>query len=323
MQDCYDEREEKEKFRDGEDMSIFILLIQKLVVMFIFMMMGAFLFKKSLITEEGSKCFGNLLIYLVLPCVIVNSFLTERTAQRMMALLLCLCLSVLILCLSIMVSRLLFQKDPIGHFAAAFSNPGFFGIPLISAVLGEEAVFYVAPFIACLNILQWTYGVSVLKEEKVKVCLKNIICSPFMIGFGIGILLFLSQVTIPTVARSVISMTANLNTPVAMLVSGVYLAKVDLKAMLKNRELYRISAVRLLIIPAHGALVLSLLPEYLYDVKMCLFIAAACPVGSNVAVHAQLHKKDYAYAVQTVVLSTLLSAFSIPMLVLTIQNVWH
>ena len=147
-------------------MTIFILLIKKLIVMFIFMMVGAFLFRKSLITEEGSKSFGNLLIYLILPCVIVNSFLTERTGQRIKDLLLCLCLSILILSFSIMIARLMFQKDPIGHFAAAFSNPGFFGIPLISAVLGEGAVFYVAPFIACLNILQWTYGVSVLKEKK-------------------------------------------------------------------------------------------------------------------------------------------------------------
>ena len=57
-------------------------------------------------------------------------------------------------------------------------------------------------------------------------------------------------------------------------------------------------------------------------VKMSLFLATACPVGSNVAVYAQLHNKNYIYAVQTVVLSTLLSMVTIPLWVIIIQYLW-
>lgn len=303
-------------------MTLVILLMKRLLIMLLFMLIGAGLFKKHYITEEGSRSLANLLIYLALPCVIVKGFLVERTEWRLKILFISVFVSVLILLISIFISKLFFKKNPIGHFAAAFSNPSFFGIPLITAVLNEDAVFAVAPFIACLNILQWTYGVAVLKGERIHINLKNILLSPFMIGFLAGIFLFISRIEIPAVFTSVINTSAGLNTPIAMIVTGVYLAKTDLKAMLTSTELYKLAAVRLILTPLVSFGVLCLLPDTLYELKMSLLIAAACPVGSNVAVYAQLYDKNYSYAVQTVVLSTLLSVFSIPVFVFAAQNIW-
>ena len=53
-----------------------------------------------------------------------------------------------------------------------------------------------------------------------------------------------------------------------------------------------------------------------------LLLAAACPVGSNVAVYAQLHDRDYPYAVETVVISTLLSVLTIPAVVWLSSLLW-
>ena len=139
-------------------MEILGLLINKLLIMFLFMLIGAVLFRKNIITKTGSESLANLLIHLILPCVIINGFLTERTSEKLYGFLISLLASVFILSISILAARKFFSKNPIGHFAAAFSNPGFFGIPLIISVLGTDSVFYVAPLIACLNILQWTYG---------------------------------------------------------------------------------------------------------------------------------------------------------------------
>lgn len=303
-------------------MAIVILLLKRLIVMFLFMGIGAFLYKKKFISDEGSKSLGNLLIRLVLPCVIIDAFLVERTAEKINALLISIAVSVVLLTISILVSRMFFRKDPIRHFASAFSNPGFFGIPLIAAVLNQDAVFYVAPFVACLNILQWTYGVSVLKEEKIRIDIKNIVFSPFIISFIIGLLLFFSGLQLPDILTDVISSSAGLNTPIAMLVSGVYLAKVNLKSMVTSQKLYLLTLTRLCLIPIISAVLLCLLPGTYYELKVCLLIACACPVGSNVAVYAQLHNKDYVYAVETVVLSTLFSIVTIPILIFVFQNFW-
>jgi predicted permease len=56
--------------------------------------------------------------------------------------------------------------------------------------------------------------------------------------------------------------------------------------------------------------------------KLALLIAASCPVGSNVAVYAHLHHKDYPYAVETVVISTLFSIVSIPAIVWLAGLIW-
>uniref|UniRef100_UPI00405658D5 AEC family transporter n=1 Tax=Acetatifactor sp. TaxID=1872090 RepID=UPI00405658D5 len=124
------------------------------------------------------------------------------------------------------------------------------------------------------------------------------------------------------IITDVISSSAGLNTPVAMLVSGVYLAKVNGKAMITSRKLYALTVARLCVIPLISAAILCLLPGNFYELKVCLLIASACPVGSNVAVYAQLHNKDYVYAVETVVLSTLFSIVSIPVLLFVFQNIW-
>lgn len=303
-------------------MEILGLLISKLLVMFLFMMVGVILFQKNIITEAGSESLASLLIHLILPCVIINGFFAERTTEKLYAFLISLFVSVLILSVSIFIARKCFSQNPIGHFAAAFSNPGFFGIPLIVSVLGADNVFYIAPFIACLNILQWTYGVAVLKNEKIAINFGKIIKAPFTISFMVGIVLFLSQIPTPDILKTVISASADLNTPIAMIVSGIYLAKANIRSMLTEMNFYKISIVRLVLIPAVSLLLLSLIPSAFISVKMSLYLAAACPVGSNVAVYAQLHGKNYIYAVQSVVLSTLLSMVTIPLWVLVIQCLW-
>lgn len=303
-------------------MTVLTILCKRLASMMLFMLIGAFLYRKKYLSEEGSKGLGNLLIRLSLPCVILNAFQVEKTPERLRGLVLSIVFSAALLTAAILLARLFFAGDPIRHFAASFSNPGFFGIPLICAVQNADAVFYAAPFIACLNILQWTYGVAILTEKKSKTNWKNIIMSPFIIAFLLGIILFLARIDLPEILDVIVENSANMNTPLAMLVSGVYLAKVNLRFLLTSGKLYAVSAVRLIANAVVAGLILSLLPESWYTLKLCLFIAAACPVGSNVAVYAQLHGKDYVYAVETVVLSTLLSVITLPVAVSLVQYVW-
>ena len=85
--------------------------------------------------------------------------------------------------------------------------------------------------------------------------------------------------------------------------------------MFKNPKLYLLSLVRLIIIPLVSMLVLFLIPASYAEMRMALLIVAACPVGSNVAVYAQLYDSDYSYAVETVIISTLLSIITIPLVV--------
>ena len=301
-----------------------MILVRQILQMFLLAGIGFVLFKTGKITQEGSKTLGNILIYLVLPAVIINSFLIERTAEHMIGILYSAVCAAVLLLLSIFISRFVFRQDAIAAFAGAFSNPGFFGIPLIIASLGQGAVFYVACFIAFLNIGQWSYGVSILTGQPVRqgLQLKKLIKAPFIIAILIGLVLFFSQIRLPGPISGCLSAVTALNTPLAMFTVGVYLAQTDILQMLKRKSVYMVSLIRLLVIPLISLFLLALLPASLHSMKLALLLAIACPVGSNVAVYAQLHGRDYPYAVETVIISTLFSAVSIPLIMWFASVIW-
>ena len=301
-----------------------LILARQILQMFLLAGLGYALFKTKKITQDGAKALGNILIYLALPSVIINGFLIERTPEHITGMLYSAIGAAVLLLISILVSRFVFKKDAIAAFAGAFSKPGFFGIPLIIASVGQHAVFYVACFVAFLNIGQWTYGVSILTGQPIRqgFQLKKLVKAPFIIAILIGLTLFFTQLPLPAVVSGVLSSVASLNTPLAMFTVGIYLAQTSIPGMVRRKSLYTVSFVRLLAVPLISLALLSLLPQSLFDMKMALLLAIACPVGSNVAVYAQLHGKDYGYAVETVVISTLLSALTIPALAWLTSFIW-
>ena len=301
-----------------------LVLAKQILEMFLLAGVGYLLFKAGKISGEGSRTLGNILIYVSLPAVIIGGFLVERTPEHVSGILLSMAGALALILVSVLISHFIFKNNPIGAFAAAFSNPGFFGIPLVIASLGREYVFYAACFIAFLNIGQWTYGVSRLTGQPLRqgFALKKLIRAPFVIAITAGLLLFATQLPLPGILKDGLSAAAGLNTPLAMFTVGIYLAQTDLKKMLKDRSLYAVSAVRLLLIPLAALGILSLFPANLNGMKTVLLIAAACPVGSNVAVYAQLHGKDYPYAVETVVISTAFSLATIPLTVWVSSMIW-
>ncbi|MST91155.1 permease [Ruthenibacterium lactatiformans] len=299
------------------------IIVQQISLMFVLCGIGYLLTKAGKITQANSKVLGNILVYVVLPCVIAKSFLIPQSKSATEGLVLSGCISALLLCLAIVVGRVLYPKDGIAAFAAAFSNAGFFGIPLITAVLGAETVFYSAPFIALLNLLQWTYGTGLLTGEKAKWQPRRIFTAPYMIAIMVGTLFYITGLQLPSLPMQVLNALCSLNTPLAMFTLGVYLAVVDWRKMLTSYGLVKLSVVRLLIVPLLSLAVLTLIPTAWNTMKYSVLLAAACPVGANVAIYAQLYDKDYSYAVQTVVISTIASIITVPTVVWAAQMIWH
>lgn len=297
--------------------TVFIVLRQS-IIMFVYMAIGGLLFQKGLITKEGSKSLANLLLYVVLPCVVVKSFCVARTPERMNGLLVSFLAALGILLLAMAVSHLLFKKNPIDDFGAAFSNAGFMGFPLVAAVQGSEAIFYAAGFVALLNALQWTYGQSLISGDPSYRSPKAILKNPLVLSLLLGILLFCFEIPVPAIASDLLAALAALNAPLAMVILGVYLAQTDARTLFNDPHLYVVAAARLMLIPLLTARMLKLLPAQYAAITTTLVIVAAAPIGSNVAVYAQKLGKDYAYAVRGVCLSTLLSAITMPLLMLLV-----
>lgn len=302
-------------------MELSLIILKQTIIMALYILLGFLLFRGKKISVEGSKSLATILLWLVIPCVLIDSFCVAPTAEKVRQLLISAALGALSLAIAIPIAKVLYRKSPVDNFSAAFSNAGFIGIPLVRACFGDEAVFFLVGFIALLNLLQWTYGASILSHGKAKMGVKEILLNPITVGLAIGVVLFATGAGVhaPTLLRDTIKNLSALNAPLAMLVLGVYLGQTDPKAMLVNARLYRLSAARLFLIPAVTLVVLWLLP---IDTTMALVIltAACAPVGANVAVYAQIYGEDYPYACQTVALSTVLSVITMP-LVLALGNI--
>lgn len=315
------------------------IIIQQVIIMTLLSTVGFVMYKTHKIGNEGSKNIGNILIFLSLPCVIINGFLVEYSTERLIGLGISALLALIVLLLSMLISRICLGRNAIDNFGASFSNAGFFGVPFILATISNGAVFYVASFIAFLNLFQWTYGVFLLKNSDEKgMLVKNnggekrsggakkialsFIKAPFMIAIIIGLLFFFTQIQMPAIIGKCIKYIADVNTPLAMFTIGIYAAQTKLGKMLLKPRLYWVSAVRLVIIPIITILLLKFLPIDNSELKNCILIASACPIGSNVAVYAQLHNKNYTYAVETVVISTILSIATLPG-IMALANLLH
>lgn len=288
------------------------IILSQAIIMALLMSVGYFLFKKKLITTLGTKELGSTLVTVVIPSVIIRSFMVDFSTEKLELFLLSMLVSFVCFIVSILVSYLFFKDDPVAYFGASFCNAGFIGLPLVQNTLGNDAVFLIVSVIVQLNILQWTIGVYLLTKDRKNVSMKKIVYNPVILATLIGFMLFVLSVKLPSVFTHTIHNLANLNTPIAMIVCGSYLAQSDLFRIFSSMKIYKVSFIRLMLIPALTLGLFYVLP-FDSNLKVALFIAFITPIGTNLAIFSHIYNKDTIYSVELICNSTLLSIVSIPL----------
>lgn len=293
------------------------ILLQQTIIMFALMLLGLLLSRRGMITEQGSRDLSNVLLYAVIPCVILRSYMSEFSTEKLRAMGLSALIAVIAFAASIAVAYLTCgTRHRIENFAVAFGNAGFIGIPLVTAVFGPEAAFYVVSFSTFANLLQWTYGIVIISGKKETMNLRMVFVNPVFISMVIGIALFVLQPTLPTVVTGTIGYIADGNTVLAMIILGYYLSKVQLRGLFADARLYLFSALRLLVVPAVTILVFLPFPFARGEITLITLIAAATPIASSTAIFTQKFDQDYRRAVSYVCLSTFLSVATLPLVML-------
>ena len=294
------------------------ILLQQTIIMFLLMMLGLLLSRRGMITEQGSRDLSNVLLYAVIPCVILRSYMSEFSVDKLRAMGVSAVIAVIAF---IGVAYLTCgTRHRIENFAVAFGNAGFIGIPLVTAVFGAEAAFYVVSYSTLVNLLQWTYGIVIISGKKETINLKMVFVNPVFIFMVIGLILFVTQPTLPSVVTGTIGYIADANTALAMIILGFYLSKVRLRDLFASARLYVVSAVRLLVVPAVTVLIFLLFPFARGEITLITLIAAATPVASSTAIFAQKFDQDYRQAVSYVCLSTILSVATLPLVMLVAER---
>lgn len=296
-------------------MEIVTILLKQVLIMYILIFLGYYSYKKGLISDQGSKDIGKILLNVAIPAIVISNFCVERTPDKVNDLLYSMIISVIGMLISILVALLVFhKKNRIDEFSVAFSNAGFIGIPLVQATFGNGAVFYISMMIVLVNVLQWTYGVYTITDDKKYMSLKAVITNPVVISVLIGTVLFFGNIRLPEIASSVLTSLGNINSPLAMFVSGVYLAQSNLVDMVKKKDVYFVSFVRLIVVPLICIIFMRFVPFGNRTLKLAILLALSAPVGSNVAIFASQYDKDYRKGIENVCVSTLLCVITLPIM---------
>lgn len=297
------------------------ILIQQTLIMFLLMLLGLLLSRLGMLTEQGSRDLSNILLYAVIPCVVLRSYITAFSMEKLYALGFSALLAVVAIAVAILVSFFSFgMRDRIENFGAAFGNAGFIGIPLVTAVFGGEAAFYVVAFASLVNLMQWTYGIVIISGRRDTINVKKIVLNPVFLSMLAGLVLFFTGVTLPVIVDQSLSLIAASNTPLAMLVLGYYLSQIKLRELFCGARLYAVVALRLLVIPLLTIAAFLPLPFAHGEIAMITLVAASTPVATSTGMFAQKFGGDYRRAVAYVCASTVLSIPAIPLVILIAEH---
>ncbi len=302
----------------------FLVVVGSVLTLFLLMAVGYGLKKKDILTSSMLPKLSTILLYIVSPAIILDCFQVERSAALDYQLMVGGMALVGTYVLYILLSFLVFRRQDadlrgVLRFASIYGNTGFMGLPLIQAVLGNEAVMVTVISMGVFNVATWTHGVANIGGRQA-ISLKKAVVNPGVISFAVALVLYLVNFTFPWPVGNVFTHLAGLNTPLAMLVIGAQMASADFRAVFSNAKLYGVCFLKLIVVPVITILVL--LPFRLDGmIFMTVVILSACPTAGNTNLFCQLFHKDSTMAAQQVTLSTLLCIITLPLITILAQMV--
>lgn len=300
-------------------MALFQIVFGQVVLMMLMMLAGGISYWRKWIDDVGVKQISNLLLFVINPLTIISAYQIEFSMEKLMDLLIIFTIGITLQLFYIFVCKYIFKNlAAIEKYGMIFPNAGFIGIPLVKAILGDGAVFQLSAFLVATNFVMWTYGIYIVTNDKQYMTIKKAIVNPATIGTIIGLLVFFSPVKLPSMVFNAVNTLGNMNTPLAMIILGCYIVKSDLRTLFNNIHLYKLSLIRLVLLPACTMLILYLLPVS-HLIRMVLMIACGGPCAVNTMVFAIQFGGDSVNGARLVSLSSLLSMLSLPV-VLTIAG---
>lgn len=286
-------------------------LISLQLRMFLIMLVGLFFRKKGIISREGKKNLTDLVIYLILPCNIVKSFMIGFDSNTLKNFGVILLISVLIQVFCAVLAKVLYRRAEPGHrpvlmYATVASNSGFLGNPVAEGVFGSMGLALASVYLIPQRIVMWSAGVSYFtRGSSRKELIKRVATHPCIVAVFLGMLLMLTQVSLPSFLDAALKDIGNCNTAMSMLVIGTILADVKPREML-DKSILLFSGLRLVLIPlaVYAGCLLFRADGLVTGVSVLL---AAMPAASTTAILAAKYDGDAVYASKCVVLTTVLS----------------
>ena len=297
----------------------FLTVGRQIITLYLLMAVGFVLGKVKLIDDRGSLTMSNLVMYVVSPCMLLVAFQRPLEHELLHEFAISLGIALLLHAAFIVLSRLILREKDAHRrglmlFSSVFSNCGFMGYPLMTALFGSIGVFYGSAYVVVFTFLTWTYGVFAMTDDRSQLKLRPLLLNPGVISIVLAMALFLLQITLPEIVMVPITYLSDLNTPLPMVVVGYQLSHADFRAALQGKSSWVTMGLRLVALPL-ASLGICLLLGVPHDLTLVLLIAASAPPAALLSMFAARFGKDTALTSSLVSVQTAISALTMPVLV--------
>ena len=301
-------------------MNVFERMLNTQALMFIYVVTGIIMARTKILKHEGRSSFIKLLLDITLPCMILHSFevdvgMSELIAAGEIIIISSGCSLIAWLTGKIFWRKAAPNRKAVLEFATMFSNAGNAGLPIVASVFGTTGVFYTSFYLLPIRILIWTLGLSLFVEgtnfkEKIKILLKT----PSLDVVFIGLALMFLPIKLPAALSTAIKNIGDMTGPLSMMIIGAALGEANLRDAF-DVDAFKLTLVRLVVQPLIFLFLLRALgvQDILWQVTVTL---TAMPAAANTEIIAEMYGKDYAFAARCVVVSTVISLVSVPILTL-------
>ncbi len=311
-------------------MALFTATLNQMAFLFTFIVIGYILSKLKLISDNAAGILSKLENYVFIPALVLGTFISNFTTEKLSTswklIVGCLILEIVVIAVSMVAVRFVAKGKYIRDiylYGLCFSNFSFMGNAVVSTLFPDIFLEYIV-FTLVLWTLIYVWGAPSLliggaEVKGVKDRLKSFL-NPMFFCMIIGMLIGIFKIPMPSFVDSAITSTANCMSPVAMLLTGMTIAKIDIKKVLRIKSIYVVSFLRLIVYPLLFIGFVKLVPLSETFV-ICAVASLAMPLGLNTIVIPAGYGKDTTMASGMALISHVLAIITIPVIFLIFDKV--
>lgn len=304
------------------------IVINQILVLFFIILVGYSARKKDLISEEVNKGLSRIMMDITLPALIVYNIISvELTTELLNNLILLTVITFISYLFVLVLANIITNKitnDPhrqtIFKALLIFANIGYMGLPVLNAIYPSRGILYGIINNIIFNIILWTYGVYIFIQQdnpSSKGIKLNKILSNGLLAVILGFILLGLNIQLGPI-KDALNSLGGMTFPLSMLIIGSSLTNVKLSNIIKDKHIYYLSLLKLIIIPITGLFILNQfnIPDILRNISVLLL---AMPAGAIGVILAEQYNGDYKFASEGVFITTLCSIVTIPLIIVLID----
>lgn len=291
------------------------------------MLVGFYLYKKKILTKEVNSKISAMIVQITCPCIILNSIASVSHDDPAGVLKLFFA-GIIMYGIYVALAYLFVKILRVPAFIKGtymcmfiFANSAFMGYPVVQALFGDSAIFYLSIFNMPFNILFFTLAMHYFQKdaaitsghyEKQKVNPRQLINNGVIASVA-ALVIYFANIPMPDIFYSCVGFVGNITTPLSMIIIGASMAAASFSEIKTEKALIPMLPIRLGILPVICWLFMHLVTKDPTLIAICT-VGAGMPVASLVAMGSAEYPRQARAAAIGVSVSTIVSLVTIPIM---------